>query len=99
MEDGKLRIAVKNQGTADAPVSVTRVIFMPGRPDSRSVDMNTNQVPAGEFLDVEPVEIPSDCFASGDCEFTVTVDANNQVVEFDKANNTVSGRCKGNIIE
>ena len=92
-DDDQLLIAVKNQGNANAPESVTRVIFMPGRPDSRAIDKNTLEVSPGQVVNVEPVDIPQDCFASGECEFTITVDANNQVLEFDKANNTVSGKC------
>ena len=89
-DKGKLVVTVKNQGNADAPASTTRVIFVPGG----TFDLPTPPIPAGGSVDLPPISIPGVCF-NPDCNFRIIVDANNQVVESNKANNTGSGNCIG----
>jgi hypothetical protein len=88
---GRLIVTVGNQGTADAPTSTTRVEFFPGG----VVDVPTPPIPAGGApVDLPPIIIPAACF-DPDCDFRITVDANNQVNESDEGNNTASGLCRG----
>ena len=89
-DQGNLIVTVKNQGTADAPASITMVIFSPGG----SFPLPTPAIPAGFSVDLPPLSIPGHCF-DPDCDFTIIVDANNQVTESDKGNNTASGTCLG----
>jgi len=89
-DKGKLVVTVKNQGNADAPASTTRVIFAPGG----SFDLPTPPIPAGGSVDLPPISMPGVCF-DPDCDFRIIVDANNQVVESNKANNMASGTCLG----
>jgi hypothetical protein len=88
---GRLLITVKNQGTAEAPPSITKVSFSPDV--FHEVDTPAIRPEATESLTTP--KIPDDCFGSTGCKFQIIVDARNQVVEFDKANNTVSGKCSG----
>jgi hypothetical protein len=88
---GRLLITVKNQGTAEAPPSITKVSFSPDV--FHEVDTPAIRPEATESLTTP--KIPDDCFGSTGCKFQIIVDARNQVVEFDKANNTVSGECSG----
>jgi hypothetical protein len=88
---GRLLITVKNQGTAEAPPSITKVSF------SSDVfhEVDTPAIRPEQEVSLPTPKIPDDCFGSTGCEFQIIVDARNQVVEFDKANNTVSGKCSG----
>jgi hypothetical protein len=90
-DQGRLLITVKNQGTAEAPRSITKVSF------SSDVfhEVDTPAIRPEETASLTAPKIPDDCFGSTGCEFQIIVDARNQVVEFDKANNTVSGECSG----
>ena len=87
---GTLVVTVKNQGNADAPPSTTRAIFSPGG----TVDIPTPPIPAGVSVDLPPIPIPGVCY-NPDCEFTIIVDAKNEVPESNKTNNSVTGVCKG----
>ncbi len=87
---GKLVVTVKNQGNADAPPSMTKVIFARGG----SFDLPTPAIPAGGSVDLPPLSMPGVCFVPN-CDFKIIVDVNNQVVESNKANNTASGTCRG----
>jgi hypothetical protein len=89
---GQLVVKVENQGNVDAPECVTEVRF---KGTEEPFILPTPAIPAGEARELEPLEIPQDCFVDNVCEFTITVDANNQVDELDKANNNVSGGCIG----
>ena len=96
---GGLLVTVENQGNAKAPPSVTRVIFSPGG----SFDLDTPELEGASVEDpgasVElTFPIPADCF-DPDCEFEISVDATDQVVESDEGNNTVSGKCLGGGVE
>lgn len=86
-----LKVTVKNQGDADAPASVTRVIFPYVK---LSYELPTQPIPAGESIVLDGPEIKADCFDSeGDCEFQIIVDAENKVDELSKDNNTAFGTC------
>jgi hypothetical protein len=88
--DGDLIVTVRNQGGAEAPASVTRVVF---GDDSFELDVGI----LGPFgVDTQTQSIPAGCF-SADCDFTITVDVNNQVDETvpNEGNNTVSDSCIG----
>ncbi|HYR74730.1 MAG TPA: CARDB domain-containing protein [Pyrinomonadaceae bacterium] len=85
----KLTITVRNQGTADAPPSVTKVDFSP----SGTVSVPTPAISAGGSVDVT-VQIPPGCF-SPDCNFRITVDSTGLVPESNEGNNTGSGSCLG----
>lgn len=85
----KLTVTVRNQGTGDAPASVTRVDFSPGG----VVSVPTPAIPAGGQVDVI-VQIPAGCF-SPDCNFRITVDSAAQISESNEGNNNGSGSCLG----
>ena len=55
--------------------------------------MPTPPLGSGASVDLN-FPIPRGCF-DPDCEFRITVDANNQVIESDKGNNFASGTCLG----
>lgn len=86
---GRLIVTVKNQGTADAGPSETKVAFSGGG----TVSVPTPAIPAGGSVDVF-VPIPPGCF-SPDCGFRITVDAAAVVSESNEVNNTASGSCLG----
>jgi hypothetical protein len=96
--DGGLGVMVRNQGNEPAFVpTITRVSFSPGG------DATVSTPPLIDGASVQlTVTIPAGCF-SPDCNFTIAVDANNDVEElkvdaFDTAqedNNLVVGRCIG----
>ncbi len=86
---GKLSLVVrvKNQGDADAPTSTTSVNFGGGV----VVAVQTPPIPAGQFVDVN-VPIPGTPSTAG-ILFTITVDAQNNVIESNKDNNVADGEC------
>lgn len=86
---GRLIVTVKNQGTADAGPSVTKVSFTSGG----TVSVATPAIPAGGSVDVFAA-IPAGCF-SPDCGFRIVVDATAVVSESNELNNTASGTCIG----
>ncbi len=85
---GHLIVTVKNQGPAGAGPSVTKVDFSSG-----TVSMPTPPLAPGASVDLLFL-IPPGCFHP-DCSFRITVDAMNQVVESNEANNIASGTCLG----
>jgi hypothetical protein len=87
--EGGLIVTVRNQGSAPAGPSVTRVDFGA----HGTVDMPTPGLGPGASVDLT-FSIPFGCF-DPDCEFRITVDANNSVAESDEGNNTASGVCIG----
>jgi hypothetical protein len=87
---GNLLVTVKNQGTAAAPASQTKVEFFPGG----VFMLPTPPIPAGAQINLMPLPFPPGCF-SPDCSFVITVDATGVVVESNEANNTGVGSCIG----
>ena len=87
---GNLVVYVKNQGSAAAPASTTRVRFQTGQ----VVDLFTPPIPAGVTISLTPIPFPPGCF-NPDCSFRIIVDAKGDVVESNEANNTGSGMCIG----
>lgn len=81
-------VTVENRGEADAPESITAVVFVPGG----SVDVRTDGLGQAESTQIDPVDVPAACFIP-DCRFTVLVDASFLVDETDENNNRVDGTC------
>jgi len=89
-DGNNLVVRVRNQANPDVVVqSTTIVTFSPGGPRSAM----TAPMPGGSFSDVT-VEIPSGC-SNPDCDFTINVDANNDVSESREDNNVAAGTCIG----
>lgn len=84
-----LIVTVKNQGTRDAGTSVTVVDF--GR--YGKVTQPTPSLAPNASVDLS-FPIPRGCH-DPDCEFDITVDADDDVNESDEGNNTASGTCVG----
>ena len=88
--DGNLVVRVRNQANQDAlNQSTTIVVFTPGEPKSGM----TAPMPGGSFSEVT-FEIPSECF-DPDCDFSITLDANNDIAESNEENNSAKGICIG----
>lgn len=88
-EGSELTVTVRNQGTGPAGASLTEVDF--GR--HGRVAQPTPALVAGASADLK-FAIPLGCH-DPDCQFTITVDANNDVAEADESNNVASGICLG----
>ena len=89
--EGNLVVKVRNQANDDAvELSTIIVEFFPGGPQSRTMGPLTGGSPGI----IDDIVIPSECF-NPDCDFTITIDANNDVPESREDNNTVDGRCIG----
>lgn len=88
-EDQSLIVTVKNQGSAGAGPSATQVDFL----HHGQVVLLTPALTPGASVDLA-FPIPPGCF-DPDCEFKITVDVNNEVVESDEGNNFASGVCIG----
>lgn len=84
-----LTVRVRNQGSATAGPSVTRVDFGP----YGSADMPTPPLPPGASVDLN-FPIPPGCF-DPNCEFRIIADAAGAVAESDEGNNFASGVCFG----
>jgi subtilase family serine protease len=82
-------VTVRNQGSAAAGPSVTRVDYGA----HGSADMPTPPLPPGASVDLG-FPIPAACF-DPDCEFRIVVDATGAVAEADEGNNFASGVCPG----
>lgn len=91
---GRLIVTVKNQGTAHATPTVTRVLFSNTVTPGRAVcDLFTPGLDPGEQVDLRPVTIPP--VTTTDINFKIIVNFNELVPESNTENNTVSGRCVG----
>ena len=88
-EGDKLVVTVKNQGTGVAGASVTKVDF--GRYGSFSLP--TPALAPGALVTLL-CTIPRGCY-DPDCNFTITVDSNSQVMESNEGNNSANGTCIG----
>jgi len=86
----KVVVSVKNQGNAASPESTTTVQFSPGG----SFHLATPAIQPGGSANLDPLNIPPACFKP-DCNFTITVDPDNQIKESNAKNNTTNGRCIG----
>ncbi len=84
-----LLVTVSNQGTGGAAASETEVDF---GIYGKQVQF-TPPLPPGTPVELS-FSIPPKCF-DPDCEFRITADVNNAVVESDKSNNVASGVCIG----
>ena len=87
--DGGLKVTVRNQGTAAAGPSKTEVDFGA----YGTVVKPTPPLAPGASVDLE-FPIPFGCHDS-DCEFRITVDVDDEVVESDEGNNSASDTCIG----
>ena len=88
LEGRNLIVTVKNQGTAGAGASTTRVDFPSG-----ASTQPTSPLGIGATVDVA-FPIPANCFQP-DCSFRITVDSTSVVDESNEGNNTASGTCIG----
>jgi hypothetical protein len=88
-EGGNLIVTVRNQGTAESGPFSTEVDFF----SYGKVSMPTPTLGPGESADLL-FPIPLGCF-DPDCDFQITVDADNQVIESDEGNNVVRDTCSG----
>ena len=84
-----LIVTIRNQGTAPAGPSTTRVVFNTGA----SPTQPTPALAVGAQVDLV-FAIPAGCF-SPDCQFRITADSAGVVAESNEVNNTVSGTCLG----
>jgi len=89
-DKGKLKVFVKNQGSAAAPASITTIAFNPGGP----IAVPTGPIGVGMTIELTLVNFPAPCF-NPDCDFTICVDSGNAVDESDEANNCGNGNCLG----
>jgi hypothetical protein len=87
--NGGLKVTVRNQGTAAAGPSKTEVDFGA----YGKVVKPTPPLAPGASVDLE-FPIPFGCHDS-DCEFRITVDMDDEVVESDEGNNSASDTCIG----
>jgi CARDB len=88
-ENDKLIVTVRNQGVATAGPSTTQVDFF----GHGLTSLPTPSLVPGQSTTLA-FPIPSGCF-DPDCEFRITVDAGNAVIESNEANNTADGVCLG----
>lgn len=96
-DDGKLIVTVTNQGSSDAPASVTRVTFTTLPTGDHVVELATPALAIGNSHDLDPIDLgafPSNCYQAN-CHFTITVDSTNTVDESDEEDNSASGYCLG----
>jgi hypothetical protein len=85
---GRLLVSVRNQGSADAAASTTKVEFFPGGPRL----LPTPPLVPGRLADLPPIDMPKACF-NPNCRFQLTVDANNELMESNEGNNRAEGMC------
>ena len=83
-KNGDLIVTVANQGTGAAKPSTTNVLFGP----YGTVSIATPALASGASTEVETA-IPTGCF-DPDCDFTIVVDAADQLRESDEGNNSLS---------
>jgi hypothetical protein len=88
-QQGRLLLAVRNQGTAPAGASLTTVTFAGVAP----VTVTMLPIPAGSSTDLSPVSIPGACFVGSQCRFQIVVNSSRQVEESNYENNTADGLC------
>lgn len=87
---GRLLLGVANIGDDDAPATTMRIRFELGT----TVNVLTPPLPKGFTVNLDPIEIPP-ASCSGDCDFTIFVDVDNEAVETNEINNIADGFCVG----
>ena len=87
----KLDVRVHNQGNEAAPSSKVRVVFSV-QGSSKTFIKLVPGIPARGTQTLQ-FDRPPDC--KTDCDFSITVDSQNEVQERGEGNNTVSARCLG----
>ncbi len=91
-DSNNLIVYVKNQGEADAPVSLVKVQFYLAS-GVQEFSASIGPISAGDTQSVS-FAIPTGCF-NPDCNFIITVDSGDDVNESNELNNTVNGTCIG----
>jgi len=91
-DSNNLIVYVKNQGEADAPASSVKVQFNLSS-GVQEFFGTVEVIPVGETKSVS-FTIPFGCF-NPDCDFTITVDSGENVLESQELNNSVNGSCIG----
>jgi hypothetical protein len=86
-ETGRLIVTIKNEGTADAGGSITRIEFANGEHQL----VTTPAIPAGGSVDVF-VTFPPSCF-NPSCTFRIAADSTGIVSETNEGNNAAGGTC------
>jgi subtilase family serine protease len=86
---GVISFIVMNRGTGGAGPSTTTVDFG----NYGTISLPTQALGAGQQVPLQ-VAIPAGC-KDPDCEFTITVDATNAILEADEGNNVLQGVCGG----
>ena len=71
----------------DAAASTTRIEFRTGQ----FALVSTPALATGEAVDLPPIGIPPGCLNI--CDFTITVDSENQLNKSNKENNRAAGEC------
>ena len=87
----RLVFKTRNNGTAAAPASTVRVTFS----GAGNVDVPTSALQPGQEWNQE-IWIPNGCYPGGyhgSCNYTIRLDANNQVQESNEANNQDQSLC------
>jgi CARDB len=89
----KLKITIKNVGSADAGPTTTEVDFGPHFELLDAAILLTPPLSRGVSTDLT-FDIPARCFTPN-CSFRIRVDYTNQVNESNETNNTATGNCGG----
>ena len=89
----QLLVTIGNRGNTDAPASITRIEFI-GPPTP--VLLSTPPIAAGQTVELPPINWSPECAvtpSSEHCDFIVTADSENQLNEFNEANNRADVQC------
>jgi subtilase family serine protease len=89
--EDRLVVRVKNEGTAAAAISRSRIDFV-NEGVVRFVE--TPAIPAGGFVDLL-VDLPSTCHGAAQCAFTICTDSDNRIIERREDNNCMRAVCVG----
>ncbi|GAB4112561.1 MAG: hypothetical protein Kow00103_02230 [Candidatus Caldatribacteriota bacterium] len=87
-----LIVYIKNQGEADAPACQVKVQFYLTS-GVQEFSTSIGPIPMGNTQLVS-FAIPMGCY-NPDCDFVITVDSGDEVIESDETNNTTNGTCIG----
>jgi len=91
-DSNNLIVYVKNQGDDDAPESLVKVQFNLSS-GVQEFSATVEALPIGVTKSVS-FAIPFGCF-NPDCDFTITVDSGENVLESQELNNSANGSCVG----